>query len=168
MTKQRQWPYIPSVYVVAWPDADVWKVGYSGDPRRWLSFCGRSAVLVDLFEFHDEVDARAFESELRGAFAIKSRPFASAIEARPYVGSLGGWTELHILDQAWADEVRADPPKWDGGIHSNLQFHLLIVMCALDRWPHDIETYIDYDEGARYHRGPRKPLMWRPTGWVSA
>lgn len=88
-----------TVYIVQWPDQRVVKAGYSLH-QRWRAFELRGAVVVDLIEFESHNDAYVFEQLVDAALcaACRKRPFKSAKDAAPLLGTGGGgWMECWAL-----------------------------------------------------------------------
>lgn len=161
-------PWIPSVYVVAWPDG-VWKVGYSGTRERWGKFIRSGARLVDLVEFWTERDARTYEKTLRQGFLTFSSPaFTHSDQARRHMRDTyaAGWTEcVRIPDEVWArftrgaaeaiEEGRAEQCKWEMGGNPVLEFARMLILLAA--W-----NAVDGGHGAAEHPPGHVPWQRRP------
>lgn len=79
-----------TVYVVHWPEINVFKVGYSAQ-QRWRSFVLRGANVLKLMEFDTSTEAFLVEGGCHAALWEVSRsPFQTPLEAAPYLGNGGG------------------------------------------------------------------------------
>lgn len=90
-------PDAPTVYVVAWPAINVFKVGFSS-VRRWNAFVSRGAEVVRLFEFDDAIEALNVEAWLHDqARGLHSFAFDSVDDrARNALGrKAGGYAECY-------------------------------------------------------------------------
>lgn len=80
-----------AAYLVAWPQHDVMKAGYSAH-RRWRYFEIRGALVLGVWRFESIDEAFAAEDALdrclRGLGG--GRAFTSAAEAAPIIGNGGG------------------------------------------------------------------------------
>lgn len=84
----------PVVYVVAWDQAEIVKVGYTAGTRRWKMF-RRDARLIGIEAFGASSAALRREHELHADLAsFCPRAFTGRTEAIPFLGGRGaGWTE---------------------------------------------------------------------------
>lgn len=87
-------PTAPSVYMVAWPDLNIVKVGYSY-VQRWKPFVARGGILIGVEEFEDTAGAFLREDDLAWLMAeISERAFDHKAQAAEILGNKGsGWTE---------------------------------------------------------------------------
>lgn len=77
------------VYVVHWPEIGVMKAGIS-EQKRWRKFVELGAVVIDLIEFDNYLDASAFETVVHKGMRPNGYAFNTAAEAEPYLGGKGG------------------------------------------------------------------------------
>lgn len=159
------YPYIPSVYVVAWPDM-VWKVGYSGNPDRWAKFIRKGSVLVDLVEFGSERDARAYEATLRRGFLQFADPaFKTQHEATVHLSCWSGWTECVRIHRELLDGLYSGRRDWAFPMLCKVLYQLALIelMDGPERFGSHIPEAIRED----HCRGLVLPLM-KPNMWAVA
>lgn len=78
------------VYIVHWPQINVFKVG-SSDHQRWRAFALRGAKIIKLTRFDCPSCGYKFEGACHRAIWDVCRPaFGNATEALPYLGGTGG------------------------------------------------------------------------------
>lgn len=84
-----------SIYVVEWPAAEFYKLGFAVDDRRWRSYESRGGRL--LLTRHASVVEPDMHRTLIAAGAALA--FAAKRDAAPYLGHGGaGWTECYRGD----------------------------------------------------------------------
>ncbi len=97
-------PTAPSVYMVAWPDLNIVKVGYSY-VQRWKPFLARGGRLIGVEEFADAAAAFRRESDIAWLMAEISNPaFTHKAQAAVILGNRGsGWSECWAASpqQGW-------------------------------------------------------------------
>lgn len=87
-----------SVYVVAWHDDGIVKVGFTSG-KRWARFVSRGAVLVSLTGYPSADDAFAAELALEARLASIGRPaFSSRDESLSHLPGGCGWSECFRVD----------------------------------------------------------------------
>lgn len=101
----------PTVYLVHWPEINVFKVGYS-DFQRYRTFTLRGANLIDTKQFDSIDDGLNFEKACH--YALRdggcSPAFRQASEAVEYLGSEGaGYSECFRLP---ADLTAPEIPQY--------------------------------------------------------
>lgn len=87
-------PTAPSVYMVAWRDLHIVKVGYSY-VQRWKPFVARGGELIGVEEFEDATAAFRREDDLAWLMAEISKPaFTHKAQAASILGNRGsGFSE---------------------------------------------------------------------------
>lgn len=186
----RNWtedPFIPSVYVVAWPDR-VWQVGYSGTRERWGRFIASGARLVDLVEFWTEGQARTYERHLRDGFlTFSERAFSHPDQAWRHMRDTHrtGWTEcVRVSEDRWQwcldvcerdqRENQREGARWADHGHPVAEMARMVVLsaawCAVDGAGHNgqfPDGHVPWEKRARYVRAERPPVA-KPEMWAVA
>lgn len=84
-----------SMYVVAWADRGMVKVGFSSDWRRRTgSYATHGGAVLAVVFFNNCDDAFQAELDAKDVLSSYQRSFQSRFESTPFLGSSGsGWTE---------------------------------------------------------------------------
>lgn len=81
---------MPTVYVVAWPNENIVKAGYT-TRDRWKPFVSRGAVLLKLESYVNATEALQREAYLENAMMAEfERAFTERSQALPILGKGGG------------------------------------------------------------------------------
>lgn len=95
---------VPTVYVVAWPDQEIVKAGYTTN-ERWKPFVARGGVVLKIERYTTGAEALQRERYLENALMAEfERAFMEKSQALPLLGSGGaGYSECY---RATAEEAQ--------------------------------------------------------------